>query len=235
MRARALAATLVSAASILAAPLLAQPLAGQRDDFEGGTTQGWSVGDPAHPQPPTNVATGGPGGAGDNYLLLTSVGGNGPGSRLSAVNLAQWAGDYRAAGIGAIRMDVANFGSNDIFLRLLWADPLMGPPTNVAVSSGVLLPAGSGWQTITFDLGGASITTLLGSGDMALRTATELRLFHNPAPLFIGPPNSSPPIVASLGVDNITAVAVVPEPSTLLLLGSGLLLFPLLHRRRRTR
>ena len=235
MRARVVAATLLTTASLAAAPLAAQLVAGQRDDFEDGTTQGWTVGDPAHPLPPTNVATGGPAGAGDGYLLLRSVGGDGPGSRLSTVNVAQWAGDYRTAGIGSITMDVANFGSSDVFLRLLWADPAMGPPTNVAVSSsGFLLTAGGGWQTVTFDLGPGGITTLLGSGESALRNATELRLFHNPAPVFLGPPNSSPPIVATLGLDNVTAVAVVPEPSTLLLLGSGLVLLPLLRRRRRT-
>jgi hypothetical protein len=54
----------------------------------------------------------------------------------------------------------------------------------------------------------------------ALGDVNELRLFHNPAPAFGGPGVGAPPVTAVLGVDNIQAV---PEPSTLALLGAGLL------------
>ena len=57
---------------------------GQVDNFEDGTTQGWVVGllGAPSPAPPQNIPNGGPLGAGDNYLQLTSVGGSGAGNRL---------------------------------------------------------------------------------------------------------------------------------------------------------
>jgi hypothetical protein len=87
------------------------------DDFEDGTTMGWFVGDPTHPAPPVNIATGGPAGAGDNYLQLVATGGGGAGGRLAVLNDAQWARDYLAAGIKAIVMAVNNFGPDEVTLR----------------------------------------------------------------------------------------------------------------------
>lgn len=208
----------------------AQVAVGQRDTFEDGTTQGWVVG-PDHPAPPRNVATGGPGGAGDNFLLLSAFGGNGPGSRMSAFNTSQWTGDYRSAGIGSISMDVFNFGPSDLFLRLLVADPVAGPPANAAVSSDAFfIAAGSDWTHVAFRLDPASLTAVLGTVNGALSNVTELRIFHNPDPVFAGPPGSSPPVMASLGIDNIVAT---PEPGTLLLCGSGLVALVVVTRRRR--
>ena len=65
------------------------------------------------------------------------------------------------------------------------------------------------------------MTAVFGSVNTALTNATELRLFHNPAPAFPPPPIGPPAVNVRLGVDNITAAAV-PEPATLLLLGTGL-------------
>lgn len=76
---------------------------GQVDTFEDGTVQNWVVGllGAPHPAPPANIPTGGPGGADDNFMVLTALGGQGAGSRLSAINLAQWAGDYLGGGVTA--------------------------------------------------------------------------------------------------------------------------------------
>lgn len=218
------------AVACLAVPARAV-LLGQTDTFEDGTTQGWIVGDASHPAPPTNIATDGPAGTDDNFLRLTSLGGFGAGSRLSAINLAQWAGDYTAVGIGSITMDVRNSGPDDIYLRLLLADPVAGPPSNVAIANAVFLPAGGGWTPASFALDPASLTAVLGTADAALSNATELRLFHNQDPVFNGPPTGSPPVNVVLGVDNIRAVGVIPEPSSMALLGVGL--SALLARRRR--
>ena len=194
---------------------------GQVDTFESLTTEGWGVGDPTHPAPPAVVA-GGPAGAGDHFLRLTALGSSGPGSRLSAFNNAQWAGDYVAGGVNAIVMDVNNFGPDELHLRLLFADPLMGPPSNVAFSTtAVIVPAGSGWTRVTFLVGPGSLTPALGDALLALMNATELRIFHNPAAAFPGPGSGPAAVNAQLGVDNITATAV-PEPTTMLLLGTGL-------------
>jgi hypothetical protein len=193
------------------APRTLGVILGQTDTFEDGTTQGWVVGllGAAHPAPPVNIPTGGPAGADDNFLLLTSVGGTGPGSRLSVINFAaQWAGDYLAADVGVIQMDLRNFGGSDLTLRLLIANPLGGPPTDFAFSTVPrLLPAGGGWTRVAFPIAPTDLTAGLGDVNAALTTATELRLYHSVDPAFPGGE-----IVAQLGVDNIRAL--VPEAST---------------------
>jgi hypothetical protein len=124
------------------------------------------------------------------------------------LNLAQWAGDYPAAGVGAIQMDLRNFGGSDLALRLLIANPLGGPPTDVAFSTVPrLFPAGGGWTRVVFPISPTDLTAERGSANAALTTATELRLYHSVDPAFPGGE-----IVAQLGVDNIRAL--VPEAST---------------------
>src|SRR5688572_20409255 len=62
----------VSLAFFLVSWLAAAPAlgitGGQVDDFQDGTTQGWSG-----MSAPTNVATGGPDGTGDRYLQISSA------------------------------------------------------------------------------------------------------------------------------------------------------------------
>lgn len=198
------------------------------DTFEDGTTQGWFVPGP-HPVPPANIATGGPGGVGDNYLRLTALGGVDAGSRLSVHNESQWTGDF--TGLSGIEMDVNNFGPDNLVLRLLFVNfpGAPGPPTDVAWTlAPVNVPSGSGWTHVRFSLAGANLFAPLGSVVGALSGVDEFRLFHNVAPAFGGPGVGAAPVTAVLGVDNIQAV---PEPSTLLLLGSGAL--ALVRRRRR--
>ena len=166
-----------------------------------------------HPAPPANVATGGPAGAGDHFLQLTAVGGIGAGNRLTVINPAQWAGDYEAAGVTGIAMDVFNPGNTNLALRLLFEDPF--PPSNQAVSSSAIpLPAGSCWTHVVFPITPGDVTAVLGSVDAALSNATTIRIFHATTAAFPGDP-----IVAQLGVDNIRAV---PEPSVAMLLALAL-------------
>jgi MYXO-CTERM domain-containing protein len=202
---------------------------GQADTFESGTTEGWvinllGIGNPPPEALPRNIADGGPAGSGDNFLRLTSVGGGGAGSRLVAINLGAWAGDYAGAGVTGIRMNLRNSGSTDLTLRLVFENPAGGPPTDIAVSTaGVALAAGGGWTSVLFPAVPSALTAQMGSVANALGTTTALRLFHGTDASFPGPA-----LTAVLDVDNVTAV---PEPATWALWAGGLLL--LAARRRR--
>lgn len=200
---------------------------GQIDTFEDGTTQNWVVGllGAPSPAPPVNISSGGPAGIDDNFLQLSAIGGGGPGSKLTVINISQWSGDFIAAGVGAIRMNVNNTGTTDLSLRLLFDDASGGPPSNLAFSTNaIFVPAGSGWTTIVFPIQPADLSAGIGSVATALMNASELRLFHSPSAMFPGPA-----VIATLGVDNIQALgsaatAAVPVMSlaTLALLVAAL-------------
>ena len=198
---------------------------GQIDTFEDSTTQGWLVPGTSL-NPPANEPNGGPAGAGDAYLKLVAIGGTGAGSRLSVLNESQWTGNYLASGITLIQMDVNNFGPEDLFLRLLFEDlPAVpgSPPVNLALSADpVVVPANSGWMTIYFSIAPADLVIeTFGTVIGALSDTDTLRIFHNPDSAFPGPGAGIPTVTVTLGVDNI--IAAVPEPTTMILLGSGLM------------
>ena len=202
---------------------------GQIDTFQDGTTQGWVtaiLGSP-NPAPPVNVPTGGPLGAGDSFMQLTSLGTLGPGGRLVVINPAQWTGNYIAAGITSISMDVRNLGATDLYLRLLFEDPMGAPPIDVATTSAVFLAAGGGWTSINFSVAAANLTAISGSVNTVLQNTTAFRIFNSQDPTFPGPPSES-----ILGVDNIRAGGV-PEPGAWTMLAGGLSLLLAVRLRRR--
>jgi glucose/arabinose dehydrogenase len=163
------------------------------------------------------VGTGGPAGAGDSFLQLTSLGGFGPGSRMVAFLGPQWAGNYSAAQVTALRFDANNFGADDLVLRL----SLSGSAGSAISTDGVLLPAGSGWTRLTLSLAPGNL-----SGANVLGNVLGLRLFHATTAEFPGET-----VAARLGIDNVTAV---PEPGAALLLCGGLvMLMGTLRRRQR--
>ena len=173
---------------------------GQLDDFQDGTTQGWTSGVP-NPDPPTNVADGGPAGLGDSYLRVASGGGIGPGSRLIASNGSQWTGDYLAAGVTAITADLKNFGNTELEIRLfvddqvanLFASPLM----SVAA---VTLPALGDWNSVTFQLSPGDLTG--GDFNLTLGNVQTLRIVHD-----TDTSRPHPAIGAELGADNLRAIS----------------------------
>jgi hypothetical protein len=178
---------------------------GQIDDFQDGTTQGWSGG-----SSPTHVATGGPGGVGDGYLQISAVTNN-----LGANHLAPWSGDYTAAGVSAISFDLSNFGPDPLALRIT----LFGAGGNFTTTTAFLLAPGSGWVTMVFGLGAGDLTQTQGVGTLAqtLANVNTLLIRHDPDP--ISPPGQQNPVTGTLGIDNVTAV---PEPGTALLVAAGL-------------
>jgi hypothetical protein len=224
-------ATIVALLSLAAADATLALSVGQTDDFQNGTTQGWTSG-VSNPFPPITVLDGGPAGADDAYLLMRSTGTPVAGGRLVGFNVDQWAGDYTSVGVASIKMEVFNFGPSDLSLRLMFMDPITGPPTNVAVSTdAVFLPVGGGWTPVTFPVLASDLTALNGDASAVLSNTTVLRLFHG---IDTGVPPE--PISAMLGIDNICALGAdsdatacrsggtpVPEPGALGLLGVGLL------------
>ncbi len=180
---------------------------GMADTFESGADGGWTVG-AASLLPPTVVASGGPAGAGDGYLALAALGGLGAGSRLTVIAGPQWAGDYSAAGVDGITMDLKNLGSTALNLRLWLAGPLGASALSL---DAVILPPGSDWTPMRFSLDPGALS---GQALASLSNVQQLRLFHATTPAFPGQP-----IVAALGLDNVTAV---PETPSLWLLLAGL-------------
>jgi hypothetical protein len=230
----AAAVPLAIAFALLHDPAQAAPVIGQVDTFEGGTTSGWFAGlgpgGGVPPVPPQVVADGGPGGAGDAYLQIIASGGTGPGSRLAVLNGAQWAGDYAAAGVSAIEMDLRNLGAADLVVRLLLENPIPGPPTDEAVTvTGAELPAGGSWVRMVFPLSATSLAPTIGDPTQLLGGVTILRVIHS-----VGA-DLADPVAGVLGVDNIRALAApvaVPEPAAALLFGVGLLGLGMAHRRK---
>lgn len=217
-----LAACVALACSLAAAPAAAvQP--GQVDTFSSGSFNGWGTG-AASPVPPTVVASGGPGGAGDSFLQLSATGQQGAGGKLVGIAGPQWQGNYTAAGVTGVSMWLNNLGATDLSLRL-WLLSSTGASVTTAA---VPLPAGSGWQAASFSLLPGALSGQ-GTGFASLDDVDELRLFHATGASFPGAN-----IAARLGVDNVTAV---PEPAASALMLAGLATLLARHRgaRRRAR
>ena len=103
------------------------------------------------------------------------MGGSGPGSRLSVLNLSQWTDDFTS--VAAIGMDVNNFGPNELVLRLLFVNfpDAPGPPTDVAWTlASVVVPSGSGWNMVGFSLDSANLFAGFGMVGDALGDVDEL-------------------------------------------------------------
>jgi len=200
---------------------------GQIDTFQSGTTEGWFAGGGPNggvpPTPPHVVATGGPAGAGDQYLVITADSPSGAGSKLVALNASQWAGNYLTSGIAGIAMDLKNLGATDLTIRLLFEDPIPGPPADEAVTTfGAFLPAGADWTHFVFPIFPSSLTTIFGDVNALLSHTTVMRIIDSPTP------TEPVQIMGALGVDNIQAV---PEPGTFLIAGVALAGFALWRRR----
>jgi len=189
-------------------PLKAAIMPGQVDTFENGTLQSWQAGNPVNPNPPTNVATGGPAGADDNFLRIRSHGSFGAGGKLVVFNENQWSGNYLSAAVNAIQMQVNNLGTTNLVLRLILEDGnhfqslTTFAPVNVA--------PGSGWNTVSFSLAAANMRG--GTYNTVMGSVTELNLVHSSS--VISDRSAAPNIAAQLGIDNITAVAGPPALRT---------------------
>ena len=195
-------AILVTLALVVVGPALAVDLH-QVDDFQDGTVMGWSEGG-ASPNPPINVATGGPLGVGDAFLENASSGVGGAGSKMVMFNTAQWTGDYNALGTDlTIRADMANFDGFDLWMRVA----IEGANGARYVTSGFfVLPADDTWYEVIYEISDASMVLVEGSGSLGatLDDVVEMRLVHGSVPAWRGDSTQ-----AVLGVDNLKFEGVV--------------------------
>jgi hypothetical protein len=196
----------------LAAPGRAQVMLGQVDNFSTGT-QNWTQGAQAPPGAVT-IQNGGPSGATDPFLQIVANGSMSAGGRLAVFNQSQWRGNYNAAGVGTIEMDLRNLSGPPLSIRVVLRDV-----SNDGYSStvGFPLPADGQWHHAVFRLDGASMTAVGAPPTLSqvLSGVTELRIIHSAAPALMG--NT---IVATLGIDNVRA-SPVPEPAGILALAAG--------------
>jgi hypothetical protein len=110
---RRAATVLAAVAAFGTAAAQAAVTGGRTDSFEDGTTQSWSRNveranaAASTTVTPRNVADGGPAGTGDAYLQIV---GDGAGStaHITAFNRDRWSGDFLAAGITRIELDLRN-------------------------------------------------------------------------------------------------------------------------------
>ena len=199
---------------------------GQLDTFEDGTSEYWVNGfdDLA-------VSLGGPGGAADHFLLIGAGGFSGFSSKLVGYNATQWTGNFIAAGVNAVEMDLKAIsidpisGISALTIRIAFRSetgPLISKGASGYVSSNsASIPVDGLWHHAVFNF--SSLLPINSTNDgmppaplaTFLTAPAEFRILH-----LVNPNAVIGDIVkASLGVDNIHAFTNVSVLSTTRLSG----------------
>jgi hypothetical protein len=182
------------------------------DDFEDGL-ENWRYGLGL----PTLVPDGGPTGAGDGHMRLTAGAGGTP--RLTVFNRSQWLGNYIAAGVTAIEMDLLftpTAGSPaSLSMRIAYKSAITSQfDPGYSSTAPFTLPADGQWHHVVFPLTEATMTPVNGPTpfDTFMTSPLEMRILHSVAPDVNGDP-----VTAVVGVDNIQAIVTpIPEPAGVL-------------------
>jgi hypothetical protein len=186
MRLRSILPALVLCVSAVSS---AQVVLNQVDDFQAGHNHNWGGG-----SNPVNIATGGPAGAGDRYMRISSSGSN-----LATYNVFQWSGHYPAAGVDRIEVDLKNTGSNPLVIRLVLFSHSGARWSSL---NSVSLPVGSSWTHATFAIAQSNFQQTLGTGSWNdLITDVERMMFRHEPVISSG----GTAVVGQLGIDNISA------------------------------
>lgn len=158
-------------------------------DF-GEDLGGWSEPDKS-PNPPVIVNEG------NAYLQNSSTGTNGAGSKWVMINSSTaWTGDYDAAEVENISMDVRNSGSETVHLRFAFSNNEGGDFVNTRA---VRVDPGTHWQTIHFSLDDDDMVVNEGGNiDDIMSSVGTVRLLSHPNPSWIGET-----IEATIEIDNI--------------------------------
>jgi hypothetical protein len=177
---------------------------GQIDDFQSLMTVGWTMG-PNSPQLPFVVNTGGPLGANDAFVKAVSTGTTGANSKMIMFNQQQWTGNYISAGVTGITTEMANLGSNPLYMRVAIQDTF---GSEYGSTTAVPLPPDGHWYPVSFDMTASGLSFIQGGSSLntALSNVGVLRILSaKNGPQFVGDT-----VQATLGVDDISAL---PEPS----------------------
>jgi hypothetical protein len=202
-------------------PVIAALATGMVDNFQNGTLQNWGGG-----SSPVNQPNGGPTGAGDRYLQISSTAGP-----LGAFNKFQWAGNAITGGVERIDVSLNNLGANPVSIRVMVLTPGCdsgGTACTAWTSTNATnLTAASGWVTASFSLKEADLTKVLGGDTYAASLANVERVLIRHDDGTPDAPGTPIPVTSTLGIDN-----VLPEPGSFVGLAAGAALVAALRRRR---
>jgi hypothetical protein len=174
---------------------------GQVDDFQEPGAADWR-GSQGGAAIPVRRTDGGPDGVGDAWLRVATSS-----FHLATRNKDQWTGNYLAAGIDAIEMDLNHLRPRAgvvLEIRIIIFGP-GGPFASANLTDPIATDA---WQRYRFGLTAADLVHVTdGTGDLndTLTDVRKLLIRHDRADPTV--PGEHPPhITATLGIDNIHAV-----------------------------
>lgn len=182
--------------SLLLVSVYSYQINAQINDFEDGTTQGWSKMVCSKNQPLNSIENGRIG-VSDNYLKVIGDGSKGVGSRLELINTnPEWIGEFSENYLGFY---AKNPSDKDLDLRLV----IKGVDgTQICTSAAIHILANSNWIRYSFNLepeNAFSVVRGKGSVEDVLLNVKEVRILHNPKATYYA---SS--IEAALHIDEIT-------------------------------
>lgn len=201
---------LLSVVVLMLSPAAHAVTLAQIDNFESGNLQDWGGG-----ASPLNINTGGPLGLNDNYLEITADG-SGSGGKLTTYNRMQWLGNYSAAGITGIAMDLKGFsspGNTNLSIRFALRTGTGSSAPGYVSTNAFSLPIDGQWHHAVFSLADMTAIGSPGSLNAVLAGPAEVRLLHAAS----DNTTQGDTIVGRFGVDNIQAI---PEPASAGLLAS---------------
>lgn len=154
---------------------------GQVDNFQDGTPANWkqSILENVANEPNT-----GPAGIGDNAMRVTST------NRMVTFNQAQWTGNYIAAGVTRLTMDVRHQNAFSLWLRIGISNGSFGTHGSgdtYVTKNAIEVPNDNAWHSVAFDIAPGNFEATWSNPynpnpAAALANVTHLRIIHNPVP-----------------------------------------------------
>lgn len=185
---------------------------GQFDTFEDGTSEFWGYG-----LGDWLVKPGGPGGMSDNYMELFADG-SGFQGKFVAFNRSQWLGNYTAAQVNAIEMDIKAFsivGAPNVNMRLAFRSSTAGGSPGYVTTFAATITADGQWHHAVFRFSTLTAVGVPPPLATVLAGPAEVRIMNSTSPNTVTGDN----VAGFLGIDNIHAFTDVSILSTTRLSG----------------